>query len=131
VDKAQSVLEDSNLQYIVVGDGKEITGQSPAADRNIPGGGTVVLYTDKDYKAETVKVPDFTGLSVSEANSLATENGLNIRFSGNNLESGTVTAYRQSEEKDSEVEKGSVITVFFIASSGVSDTYTGDAAVED
>ena len=125
VEKAQQLLSDNDLQYIVVGEGKEVTGQSPAADRNIPTGGTVVIYTEKDYKAETVKVPDFTGLTVSEANQLAAENGLNIRFSGNNLESGTVTANRQSAEKDSEVEKGSVITVFFIASSGVSDTYTG------
>ncbi|MBQ6381503.1 MAG: PASTA domain-containing protein [Clostridia bacterium] len=131
VEKAQSLLADKELQYIVVGKGKEVTGQSPAADRNIPGGGTVVLYTDKDYKAQTVKVPDFTGLSVSEANQLAADNSLNIRFSGNNLESGSVTAYRQSSEKDSEVEKGSVITVFFIASSGVSDTYTGSTEQTD
>ena len=72
-----------------------------------------------------MKVPDFTGYSVSEANQLAAESGLNIRFSGNNLESNEVTAYRQSSPKGSVVEKGTVSTVFFIASSGVSDTYTG------
>ncbi|MBR2589541.1 MAG: PASTA domain-containing protein [Clostridia bacterium] len=126
LSKAQAQLEELGLEYIVVGKGKTVVGQSPAADRNIPTGGTVVLYTEENYKAETVKVPDFKGLSVSEANQLAAENGLNIRFSGNNLESGNVTAYRQSVDKDSEVEKGSVITVFFIASSGVSDTVVED-----
>lgn len=125
VGKAKSTIESASLKYLVVGSGKKVVGQSPAADRSIPGGGTVVLYTDKNYKAQTVKVPNFNGLSVSEANQLAAENGLNIRFSGNNLESSTVTAYRQSVEKGSEVEKGTVITVFFIASNGVSDTYTG------
>ena len=122
VAKAEALLEENELQYIVVGKGKEVVGQSPAADRDIPTGGTVVLYTEKNYKAQTVKVPDFTGLSVSEVNQLAMDNGLNIRFSGNNLESGNVTAYRQSTEKNSEVEKGTIITVFFMTKSGVSDT---------
>ncbi len=126
VAKAEALLEKNELQYIVVGKGKEVVGQSPAADRDIPTGGTVVLYTEKNYKAETVKVPDFIGLSVSEVNQLASENGLNIRFSGNNLESGNVTAYRQSSEKNSEVEKGTIITVFFMTSSGVSDTVVED-----
>lgn len=126
VAKAESLLEKNELQYIVVGKGKEVVGQSPAADRDIPTGGTVVLYTEKNYKAETVKVPDFIGLSVSEVNQLASENGLNIRFSGNNLESGNVTACRQSSEKNSEVEKGTIITVFFMTSSGVSDTVVED-----
>ncbi len=122
VEKAQSLISKNDLECIVIGDGKEVVGQSPAADRNIPGGGTVVIYTEKNYKAKTVKVPDFVGLSVSEVNQLAAESGLNIRFSGNNLESSNVTAYRQSSPKDSEVEQGSVITVFFLANSGVSDT---------
>lgn len=126
VAKAEALLEKNELQYIVVGKGKEVVGQSPAADRDIPTGGTVVLYTEKNYKAETVKVPDFIGLSVSEVNQLASENGLNIRFSGNNLESGNVTACRQSSEKNSEVEKGTIITVFFMTSSGVSDTVVED-----
>ncbi len=122
VEKAQSLISKNDLECIVIGDGKEVVGQSPAADRNIPGGGTVVIYTEKNYKAKTVKVPDFVGLSVSEVNQLAAESGLNIRFSGNNLESSNVTAYRQSSPKNSEVEQGSVITVFFLANSGVSDT---------
>ena len=122
VEKAKSLMSKNNLECIVIGDGKEVVGQSPAADRSIPGGGTVVIYTEKNYKAKTVKVPDFVGLSVSEVNTLAAESGLNIRFSGNNLESSNVTAYRQSSPKDSEVEQGSVITVFFLANSGVSDT---------
>lgn len=123
--EAKSILQNSNLKCIVVGDGKKVVGQSPAADRNIPGGGTVVIYTQKNYKAKRVKVPDFSKLSVSEVNQLAAEYGLNIRFSGNNLESSSVTAARQSIEKGTSVEKGTVVTVYFISSSGVSDTNTG------
>ena len=125
VGEAKSALENANLKYIVVGDGKKVMGQSPAADRNIPGGGTVVIYTQNNYKAQTVKVPDFRNLTVAEANQLAAQIGLNIRFSGNNLESANVTASRQSIEKGTNVEKGTVITVYFISSSGVNDTNTG------
>ena len=60
-----------------------------------------------------VKVPDFTGLTVSEANSAAAEANLNIEISGNNLSSSTVVAYRQSTDKGTKVDIGSVITVSF------------------
>lgn len=124
VAAAKNALTEKGLEVTVVGSGSKVVAQSPSADRNIPGGGTVVIYTEKNYKAKTVKVPDFSGLSVSEVNSVATENGLNVKFSGNNLESDNVKAYRQSVGKNTEVEKGTVITVSFISSSGVSDTNT-------
>lgn len=126
VGAAKDKLESLNLKAIVVGDGKTVVGQSPAADRSIPGGGRVVIYTQKNYKAKTVTVPDFSGLSVYDVNALAAEKGLNIKFSGNNLDSSSVSASRQSVEKGTKVEKGTVITVYFISSSGVSDTNTGD-----
>ena len=95
-----------------MGDGETVVDQSPMAGASVPAGGTVVIYTEKDSK-KTVKVPDFTGLTVSEANSVASDYGLNIEISGNNLSSATVIAYSQSTEAGTEVELGSVITVAF------------------
>ena len=62
-----------------------------------------------------------TGLTVTEAKDLANMNNLNLEISGNNMNSGTVVAYRQSEEKGSKVEKGSVITVSFKNTQSVLD----------
>lgn len=68
-----------------------------------------------------VKVPDLTGLSVSEASERAKRCGLNIRLSGNQLTETGVISHSQSITVDTEVEQGTVITVYFRHSQGVAD----------
>ena len=110
VKEAIKKIEELNLEYEVVGDGKKVTAQSPSATAMIPSGGKIILYTDKESKAKQVTVPDFTGLTVSQANYLATNSGLNIYINGNTSNS---TAYSQSLEKGTKVDEGTVITVSF------------------
>ena len=112
VASAKSTLEAKGLKYKIVGSGKSVINQSPSSSVNIPSKGTVVLYTEKENKIK-VKVPDFTGLTVSEANRAAAESDLNIEITGNNLSASTVVAYRQSVDKGKEVDIGTVITVSF------------------
>ena len=81
----------------------------------------IVLYTEEDYKTETVTVPDFTGLTVSEANRVALSNGLNIRISGSSLSSGAVYAYKQSVAAGTSVNMGEIITVSFKTTVDVAD----------
>ena len=66
-------------------------------------------------------VPDFTGLTVSQANKLAVSNNLNIRVSGSGSTESTVTAYKQDIPIGQEVEAGSVVTVSFRTTTGVHD----------
>ena len=94
--------------------------QSPASSSTIPSGGTVVLYTDNSDK-QTVKVPDFTGLTVAQANKLAASNNINIDISGNTENDALVVAYKQSEEAGKEVEIGTVVTVSFKSTQAVLD----------
>ncbi|MBQ7741014.1 MAG: PASTA domain-containing protein [Eubacterium sp.] len=111
VSGAKSRLKSNNLKCKIVGKGDKVLSQSPIAGSPIPSGGTVVVYTEKNMK-KTVKVPDFTGLSVGEANSVAGEHGLNIEVKGS-VGSSDVIAYRQSVDKGSQVEIGTVISVSF------------------
>jgi stage V sporulation protein D (sporulation-specific penicillin-binding protein) len=120
VTSAKTSLTNEGLEYKVVGDGDTVISQNPTSSSTIPSGGVVVLYTEKDAK-ETVRVPDFTGLTVSEANKVASEYNLNIEISGNSLSSSTVVAYKQSTDKDTEVDIGSVITVTFKNTKSVLD----------
>jgi stage V sporulation protein D (sporulation-specific penicillin-binding protein) len=120
VTSAKTSLTNEGLEYKVVGDGDTVISQNPTSSSTIPSGGVVVLYTEKDAK-ETVKVPDFTGLTVSEANKVASEYNLNIEISGNSLSTSTVVAYKQSTDKDTEVDIGSVITVTFKNTKSVLD----------
>ena len=57
-------------------------------------------------------MPDFKGLTLTEANKLAATSGVNIEFSGNITTSG-LKAYRQSITKGKEVDTGTVVTVYF------------------
>ena len=120
VSSAKSALEAKELKCKIVGSGKTVVSQSPSSSVNIPAKGTVVLYTEKGEKKKT-KVPDFTGLTISEANRAAAEANLNIEINGNNLSSSTVVAYRQSVDKGTEVGIGSVVTVSFKNTQSVLD----------
>ena len=120
LDEAKKTLEENNLNFVVVGDDSTITGQCPSGADTIPNGGTVYLYTD-DSEKQTVNVPNFNGLTVNEAKDLASSSNLNIQIAGNSMSSGTVVAYRQSEETQAKVEKGTVVTVTFKNTQSVLD----------
>jgi beta-lactam-binding protein with PASTA domain len=92
----------------------------PSPAQTIPQGGVIILYTEKDAKSEKTKVPDFTGLTVSQVNALAGEYNLNVIFSGPTKEAG-VKAYAQSIAKGAEVEIGSSVTVTFKSENIITD----------
>lgn len=120
LDEAKKALEENNLNFVVVGDDSTVTRQCPSGADTIPNGGTVYLYTD-DSEKQTVIVPNFNGLTVNEAKDLASSSNLNIQIAGNSMSSGTVVAYRQSEETQAKVEKGTVVTVTFKNTQSVLD----------
>lgn len=120
VEDGKTELKENGLNCYVFGNGDKIVRQCPTGAGTVPNGGTVFVYTEEDEK-QISTVPDFTGLTVNEAKDLARMNDLNIEISGNNMSSGTVVAFRQSEEKETKVEKGTVITVTFKNTQSVLD----------
>ena len=118
VASAKSKLTSAGLQARVIGTGDKVVRQIPAAGQTIPKDGRVVLYT-QDEKPKKVKVPDLTGLSVSQVNQRAVDAGINVRMTGSVLESGGAISNSQSIGKDTEVEVGTVITVGFVHQDGV------------
>ena len=120
VSGAKSTLESMGLKVKIVGTGKTVLNQSPISGNSIPSNGVVVLYTEQGEK-QKVKVPDFTGLTVSEANTAAAEANLNIEISGKDLSASNVVAYRQSTDKGTQVDIGTVITVSFKNTNSVLD----------
>lgn len=119
-ESTMRTLTSANLHYVVVGNGDKVVDQSPAAGSSIPSGGVVVLITDKS-KRQKVAVPDFTGLSISEAKNAAQSKNLNIRIGGNSLTNENVVAYSQSVQKGSKVDAGTVIDVSFKSTVSVLD----------
>lgn len=113
VDQAESLVTRDGLKYKVVGNGNTVIAQNPSEYSTIPKDGTVVLYTDKASTEERVKVPDFTGCTLSEANVLASENNLNLCIEGSSLSNGTSYAKTQDIAVGKEVEPYTVVTVTF------------------
>lgn len=121
VEQARAEISQKDLNMKVIGSGDTVIAQYPDAGRELPSDGMVVVYTQSDNTQETVTVPDFTGYTVSEANRLAMNSGLNIKISGSSLSSGTVYAYKQSIEAGEEVNMGEIITVSFKTTVDVAD----------
>ncbi len=120
VQQAKSELAYTEHNVRVIGNGDTVISQSPEAGRSTPANGVIVLYTTETDKKETAMVPDFSGLTVSQANQVAVNRGFNIRISGSSFSSDSVVAYKQEYVEGTELELGSIITVYF-KTSGISD----------
>ena len=116
IEEAKRLFESSGISVKTVGNGEKVVRQLPSAGHLISRGGTVVLYTD-DIENTKVTVPDFSGYSISGANSLASQHQLNIILSGVTGENSGATAYSQSIAPGEKVDMGTIITVSFRVSS--------------
>ncbi len=117
---ARVAAANNGFSVRVVGSGTSVVSQVPSAGQSIPEGGVIVLYTEASDKAEFVKVPSFVGLSASQANQLAVSSGLNLVLSGPSQSAGAVV-YSQSVEKNTELEAGASVTVYFRATANMDD----------
>ena len=113
VEDAEMQIKNSSLNVKVVGNGKTVTGQNPSAYSTIPKEGTVILYTENDKKRTEVVVPDFSNLSLTDANHLAAEHSLNICIEGSNASNSGAYVKKQDIEAGTSVERYSVITLTF------------------
>lgn len=113
VEQAKAAAEKDGFTVISKGEEGTVAAQSPAAEGRIPQGGVIVLYTDAAaQKADMVSVPNFSGLSVSDARYIASQYDLNISIAGVSSE-GDGYAKSQDIAPGTSVSRGSVISVTF------------------
>ncbi len=112
VHQARSAAAAKGFSTTVSGNGTNVISQVPAAGQLIPSGGVIVLYTEENAEIMEVEVPDFTGLSTSQVNSLAISKGINVVFSTPSDTAG-IEAYSQNVSAGTVVEAGTKITVYF------------------
>ena len=112
VDEAKAKLKERVLSCRMEGDGDTITDQTPAGGAIIPGKSVVILYANEKKSTDKCVVPTLLGRTPSEANSVAVNAGLLIRFSGTTgSESSSIRVLSQNLEAGTEVDAGTVITV--------------------
>lgn len=112
VSEARQKLSDRGLECRVVGSGDKVTDQTPLGGAIIPGKSMVVLYAGEKKPDTQCTVPDLVNRTPSEANTIAANAGLLLRFSGTtDSNSGSIRVISQSEAAGSKVDAGTVITV--------------------
>ena len=111
--EAKAALQDESLTYELVGSGSTVTGQIPQAGAKLPGNSEVILYMGQEPPEDLVTVPDFTGMTIGQANQAAANAGLYILVKGA-TEDSYVTATGQDVEPGPSVVRGSPIRVDFV-----------------
>ena len=122
VSEVSSELRSAGFNCKVIGNGDKVISQLPGAYQSVPKGGIVVLYTEGGPVETKTKVPDLTGLSITQVNRTAAAAGINVKISGNTLVNSELTSYGQSIAKGESVDYGTTVTVYFKSNTGVSDS---------
>lgn len=122
VSDATKSLDTLGISYKLIGSGERILSQSPSEGVEISIGiSTVYLYTEEQAE-EWVSVPSLVGLTLAEANRLATNAGLNLSVRGG-MREGAELIYKvtaQAIPPTDEVKKGTVI-IIYVAAEGHND----------
>ena len=118
--EASGKLNRIGLSAKFTGTGDRVTAQLPEPGQTVPAGSQVLLYLGGSPEAETVAVPDFTGMNRQQASDAAGKLSLYILVAGNDEVSPTVTVMTQSLPKDTQVPAGTTVTLTF-ADTGLRD----------
>ncbi len=112
-DEAEQALKEVSLTAEIVGEGSQITGQIPIAGGKLPGNSEIIIYMGEDIPSDMVEVPDFSGMTIAEANNAAANAGLYILVRGADYDSGYVTATEQNITPGKQVVRGTTVRVGF------------------
>ncbi len=112
--EAQTALKALGLSIKTIGAEDTVTSQLPAAGQTVPGGSEVIGYLGQRPEAETVKVPDFSGMTRQKASDEAGKLGLYILVAGNPSTDPKVTVTGQSIAAGTEVSVGTTIRLEFL-----------------
>ena len=111
--EAEKVLAELGVSMLTVGSEDTVTGQLPDAGAQIPGGSKMILYFGENPEKNQVTVPDFSGMTVAEANIAASDAGLCLMASGNPDLTLPLKVLYQNTAAGTEVSPGSMIILTF------------------
>lgn len=107
-------ITNRQMQYKIIGDGKEVVQSVPAVGARIQKeSGIVYLYTGTATPSDTKTVPNLIGLTAAQANYQITARRLNVRIEGaQNYDQGSsAVVVAQSPAEGTMVSPGTVITI--------------------
>ncbi len=113
-EAALKTARESGLTVLTVGEGELVVGQSPTPGTVLEKEtGKIILYFEKEVPQPNAVVPDVVGKTPAEATKALANAGLNLSVCGLRNHSGSagVTVISQSVPPDSEVPRGTVVTI--------------------
>ncbi len=111
--EAKKILSDLGLGYLAQGNEELATAQLPAAGEQIQGGSQILLYFGETPEQEQIVVPDFSGMTLEEANRAAAQAGLCLTLSGNLDWTLPLQVLRQQPAAGTAVQPGTSVTLQF------------------
>ncbi len=111
--EAEAALKPLGLSMKSVGTEERVTGQIPAAGQSVPGNSEILAYFGMPVEVETVKLPDFKGMTRQQASDAAGALGLYILVSGNQSVDPKVVVTGQSIAAGTQVKTGTTIRLEF------------------
>lgn len=112
VEAAKKKLTDMGFTCRTVGDGTNVTDQTPLGGAIVPNNANIILYLGAEKSSAPCVVPTVAGLTAAQANAALTNAGLIMKVSGTtSVSSGNVFALNQSIAAGTEVPAGTVVTV--------------------
>lgn len=111
--EAAAALKEKSLTYRTVGDGDTVTDMTPSPDAEVPGNSEIILYMGAEKPKDQIEVPNFIGMTMTQANQAATNAGLYLQSKGTGVDSPTVSVTYQDIEAGTKVNRGTTVTVEF------------------
>ena len=111
--EAAKTLSDIGLSMLSIGSEETVTAQLPSPGEALQGGSKMLLYFGDKPEEDAVEVPDFSGMTVAQANVAAADAGLCLKTAGNPDLTLPLTVLYQDAAPGTEMEPGSVITLTF------------------
>ena len=110
--EAEKALQELGLTAVSRGIGERVTAQLPGAQTPLESGSQVLLYLG-GAAPETATIPDFTGMTPSQAAQAALDAGLTLRISGNPDMDRPIRVQLQDLPPGMEAEPGRTVTITF------------------
>ncbi len=123
---AQAKLTQLKLNTRIIGNGTTVVKQIPETQNVVPTGSTVILYTDDESATTKSQVPNVIGMTAQQANRAIVNSGFNVQVDQSVAEQGT-TVIRQEPDPDTELEPGSVVTIYFAPRSNIETDGNNDS----
>ncbi len=111
---SNKLLESGFENFEFVGKGDYVLQQIPPCGTKVNKNNKIMLYTEKISDKDKVKVPDVTGLTQTQANSVLANNKLNLQIKSCHNKTGR--AISQTPDAGTIVLKGHIVEVDFVIS---------------